>query len=71
MSKWVHRELNSALRAQLAGHNVVVLPVLVEPCELPEILKEIKYIDLAGDFESGFIQLLEFLRKRRSRSGAA
>jgi len=70
-SDWLSRELNTALRTQLAGHNIAVLPVLVEPCEPPANLEGVTRVDLAGDFEAGFVQLLEFLRKRRSRESAS
>jgi hypothetical protein len=63
-SPWVRRELNTALRDQLSGQDVTVLPILVAECDIPATLKDIKYIDLRRNFQEGFIQLLEFLQKR-------
>jgi hypothetical protein len=52
-SRWVRRELNTALMAQLSGHDVQVIPVIVEDCEVPELLKGIVHVDLRTDFEKG------------------
>jgi len=70
-SQWVKRELNSALMAQLQGHDVAVLPLLFEDCEVPSILEDIKYIDFRGRFEDAFLELFEFLRSRRERKAGS
>jgi len=64
-SRWVRRELNTALMAQLSGHDVQVIPVIVEDCEVPELLKGIVHVDLRTDFEKGLITLLAAVRRRR------
>lgn len=61
-SKWVERELNAALMSQLSGEAVTVLPVLIEDCEIPATLQDIKYIDMKRSFQAGFIKLLEILQ---------
>jgi len=65
-SKWVRKELNSALMAQLGGHDIRVLPLLVAPCEIPYILADIRYIDFSASFEDGFIELLQYVKQRRN-----
>jgi hypothetical protein len=68
-SKWVERELNTALMKQLSGQDVAVLPILIEDCKIPATLQDIKYIDMKSNFQKGFIELLEFLQTRfRMRS---
>ena len=62
-SRWVQRELNATLMRQLSGQKVSVVPILIKECEIPTTLKDIKRIDMAGDFQAGVIELLEFLRK--------
>jgi len=62
-SRWVQRELNATLMRQLSGQKVSVVPILIKECEIPATLKDIKRIDMAGDFQAGVIELLEFLRK--------
>lgn len=68
-SEWVKRELDSALMAQLSGENVLVLPVLIEECYIPGILRAIKRIDLRPEnWRTGFIELFNALSERYSRS---
>jgi hypothetical protein len=63
-SKWVRRELDTALMNQLAGHNVKIIPVLIARCELPAVLASIKYVDLTSSFQDGIIQLMQTLSTR-------
>ncbi len=63
-SKWVSRELNSALASQLAGDDVAVVPVLIEKCDIPALLVDILRVDLSENFEAGLFGLIEFLRER-------
>lgn len=66
-SSWVNRELNSVLVKQLRGEQVLVVPVLIEPCEIPPILDDIKRVDLEGDFESGFLKIWDAIRSHREQ----
>ncbi len=66
-SKWVRRELSTGLARQLSGKGVMVIPVVVEDCEIPDMLADTKYVDLRGDFERGFRQLADALTARRVR----
>jgi hypothetical protein len=43
---------------ELDEKRVVVLPVLVEDCEIPIFLREKMYADLRGDFETGLHSIL-------------
>lgn len=61
---WVQRELNSSLMRQLAGSEVRILPVLLEDCELPTLLADVKYADFTQSFEQGLEELLASLRRR-------
>ena len=66
-SAWVQRELSAGLSRQLSGKGVLVIPVLVEECEMPGSLANTKYVDLRDDFERGFRQLADALAARRAR----
>jgi hypothetical protein len=57
-SRWVQQELNSVLMNQSSGERGIVLPVLMEDCELPMLLKDRLYADFRHNFESGVRQLL-------------
>lgn len=65
-SKWVRRELSAGLARQLSGKGVMVIPVVVENCEIPSLLTDTKYVDLRGDFERGFRKLADGLAARRT-----
>jgi hypothetical protein len=58
-SEWCKKELSAGLMRELDEKRVVVLPVLVEDCEIPVFLREKMYADFRRDFESGLKPLLE------------
>lgn len=58
-SEWCKKELNAGLMRELDEKKVVVLPVLVEDCEIPVFLREKMYTDFRENFESGLKALVE------------
>ena len=67
---WVIKELGSSLMRQLQDQGVVVLPVLLETCEIPPLLADIKYADFRSSFTQGLSDLLDGIRKSRESSAA-
>lgn len=65
-SEWCKKELNSGLMRELEEKEVVVIPILLEDCEIPLFLKEKLYSDFTKDFEEGFKSLIRPLRKLTS-----
>lgn len=61
---WVKKELDVAMNREIASGEVVVLPLLYEPCELPEFLKGKLYADFSKpeDYEVVMGKLLRRLR---------
>jgi hypothetical protein len=55
--RWVEQELNVVLTNQISGKGVV-LPVLLENCELPMLLRDRLYADFRVDFDVGLRALL-------------
>jgi hypothetical protein len=45
-SRWCQEELHAAMHRQVTGKETVVLPVLLEDCDIPAFLWEKKYADL-------------------------
>jgi hypothetical protein len=67
-SQWVQEELNAALASQLAGKGVV-LPVLIEDCDVPVLLKDIfPQFLCAASMEIWCFTPISFSFKQRSNS---
>jgi len=61
-SNWVQRELGSALMRQLsADRDITILPLMVSDCEVPVLLREIKWADFRQDYQAGLQELLDAL----------
>jgi hypothetical protein len=58
-SEWCKKELNAGLMRELDEKKVIVLPVLVEDCEIPAFLREKLYADFRKDFKGGLKALVE------------
>ena len=44
---------------ELTERRVIVLPILLEECEIPVLLREKKYADFSRNYRDGFNSLLE------------
>jgi hypothetical protein len=58
-SEWCTKELNAGLMRELDEKRVVVVPVLVENCEIPVFLREKLYADFRTNFDQGLNTVLE------------
>lgn len=58
-SAWCNEELKAGLLRQLEERRVVVLPLLMEDCDIPLFLREKKYADFRKNFDGGFQELFE------------
>lgn len=63
-SSWVQHELQMAMSRELEDRSVRVLPILIEPCELPPFLRDKLYADFSdpNDFDAPFARLLRALQ---------
>lgn len=52
-SEWCKKELNAGLLRELEEKRVIVLPALIEDCEIPLFTREKMYADFRSDFEAG------------------
>lgn len=61
-SDWVQREVSSALMQQLsAEREIKILPLLLADCEIPILLRPIKWADFRQDYGVGLKDLLNVL----------
>lgn len=61
---WVVREMSSSLMRQIKNDGINILPVLLEPCDVPSLLADLKYADFTGSFEKGINELITAIRKK-------
>ncbi len=62
-SRWVREELNSATIKNIEEEkHAFILPVLIEECELPSLLKHRRYANFKDDPEQAFQDLLEVIQ---------
>lgn len=62
-SEWCKKELTSGLLRELEEKRVVVLPLLLEDCEIPLFLKDKLYADFRYSFDEGLRTTLEAIAK--------
>ncbi|MFA5763064.1 MAG: toll/interleukin-1 receptor domain-containing protein [Bacilli bacterium] len=62
-SEWCKKELSAGLMRELEERRVVVLPVLVENCNIPIFLKEKVYADLRTNFDNGLESILSAIAR--------
>lgn len=58
-SEWCKKELTAALLRELEEKRVVAVPVLLEDCKIPLLLRDKKYADFRSSFDEGMYDLLE------------
>jgi hypothetical protein len=58
-SEWCKRELSAGLVRELEERRVIVLPALLEDCEIPLFLREKMYADFRKDFKTGLNAVLD------------
>jgi len=69
-SQWVQRELSAAFARELDDKRVFILPVLLEKCELPVMLRDKKYADFTENYSRGLQELLQTILPTGSGSTA-
>lgn len=62
-SKWCKKELNAGLIRELEEKRVVVLPLLLEDCEVPLFIRDKVYADFRTNFDKGLRQALEAIAR--------
>ena len=62
-SQWCKKELSAGLVRELEEKRVVVLPVLVEDCDIPMFLRDKLHADFRTSFQAGLKVTLEAIAK--------
>ena len=61
-SIWTKKEWQSFLARQLDGNDLQILPALLETCDIPSILADIRYADFRDSYHDGFKAICDALR---------
>src|SRR5262245_37686482 len=66
-SAWVRQELEQAMTSQLASRQIIILPILLEKCEVPAFLRGKLYADFTQStgYDESFARLLRALSVER------
>jgi hypothetical protein len=68
-SQWFEREWIAKYWREIEKNSVQVLPVLIEDCEIPELIRSKKYADFRTDYGYGLSQLLAALSFTSENNG--
>lgn len=60
-SEWVKREITAGLLREIEERKVLILPIVIDDCKLPLLIRDKFYADFRGDFEEGLKKLLAVL----------
>lgn len=60
-SKWVNEEWQTKYWDEINENKVKVVPILIENCKIPALLKKKKYIDFREDYHKGLYYLYKSL----------
>lgn len=67
-SKWVNFELSATRLNEISQEKNIILPVLIEDCEIPYSLKDRFYSDFRLSFEDGYSRLLKALKTQSTKN---
>lgn len=68
-SGWVEQEWQTKYWQEVMTRQVMVLPILIDECEIPPLLSAKKYADFRQDYKIGLIQLATSLQPYQNLSG--
>jgi len=57
-SEWVKREITAGLLREIESRKVMILPIVINDCKLPLLVRDKLYADFRGDFDGGLKKLL-------------
>ena len=69
-SYWVNKEWQSMFMKEIAKRDVIIMPLLLEECEIPALLKEKKYANFKNGYPRGLDQVLDALQRLTKNSSA-
>ncbi|EAT59658.1 TIR domain-containing protein [Chlorobium ferrooxidans] len=67
-SSWVNFELSAILNREVSKQQRIILPVLIEDCDIPFSLRDRLFADFRFSFEEGYEKLIRALKQKETKS---
>lgn len=67
-SSWVNFEISAILNREISKQQRIILPVLIEDCDIPFSLKDRLFADFRLSFEEGYSKLIQAIRQKTTKS---
>lgn len=67
-SNWVLKEWETMLWDEIYNNKIKIIPIKLDDCEVPKILKTKKYIDFSNDYNTGFYEIVNTIKQYLERS---
>lgn len=67
-SKWVNFEISATLITEITKQQIIILPILIEDCEIPFSLRDRLYADFRHSFQEGYNKLIYALKQENTRN---
>ncbi|PJZ59686.1 toll/interleukin-1 receptor domain-containing protein [Leptospira adleri] len=66
-SSWVQKELSLAMSKEIQGKKIVVLPILIDSCNIPSYISDKLYADfrIPENYEEGYYSLLKAIKNHQ------
>jgi hypothetical protein len=67
-SEWVKKELSMAMSKEIKGKKIVVLPILIDSCQIPTFISDKLYADFreADKYDESYYTLLHAIQKHKA-----
>jgi hypothetical protein len=62
-SSWVKEETSFAVLQQIAFKGIFVIPVLIQDCDIPPLLRHRRYVDFRKSYDEGMEELLKIFEE--------
>lgn len=67
-SDWFKREISTGLMREIEEKRAIILPVLIEDCKIPLLIRDKLYADFRQDFKSGLNSVINSLSAKYSQN---
>jgi hypothetical protein len=65
-SEWVKREVNAALASMLSGRRIRLIPLVIDDCDVPTLLRDVYWVDFRADYATALKRLLSAFPEQRA-----